>query len=593
MISHPIPEPIELAKEPTRLLCDQFVLRIILHTLSLTEVRQVRVNVSLKVIRRSPLTSHHVFSQVELMLGILKDASSVIRHAMHLLIAEIRVGSVDCLRLIVLALHRNIKMYRQDRVSIWDCLYPSGRANAAFAEFMVEELLKTGVHFSTAEPNVDDPAYIAIVIFITNAAAANPNVLTLVPPFFPRHHRYLKGRLPKLIPFLDFLATSAFVGDLFLPAAAESGAKPPRRTAAVRGDDPLDGLLRTVDRAVLSFSHDQNQQALAELESCRRRLGKLGRYTHGSARGEVRIQHDFVQWLLHYCRLTTALSRSSAVDSAQPTATATLYHLSARHQNLPARCLGTLAVCRALSHAQELCRLLLRSDRGWDVVNGALQIFVDRVVRLLERTALPATDAASLEQLRVCTEAIKATLASATSVGSSEAIQGVTEALMRLIRSAPPQLGAASGASQSATATVLEPSHGFNALSLTRGLPQELRVVARIANVEDVGTVRIVTTFPDNRRVTLAPPRHHFRSVGRNQWVVESTVFVSNNLLADAFEVQISVGVTFVMDIPNDPILQDGASTSAETRLDGATGLMQIGKAVPASLRVTKPKKPS
>jgi hypothetical protein len=44
------------------------------------------------------------------MLGILKDGSGAIRTAMHLLIAKIRVGSVDCLRMIVGALLRNIKM---------------------------------------------------------------------------------------------------------------------------------------------------------------------------------------------------------------------------------------------------------------------------------------------------------------------------------------------------------------------------------------------------------------------------------------------------------------------------------------------------
>jgi hypothetical protein len=504
-----------------------------------------------------------------------------------------------------------------DHESIWAGLCESGRGNGAFAEFMVEELLKTGVHFSTAEPNADDPVYIAAVIFLANAAPANPNVLTLLPPFMPRHHRYLKGILPALVPPLDFLAASAFVGDIFLPTTV---APPPAVGAAVLGVvagaglqshsaveqgegvpqggaaamvSPLDDSLQAADDALKLFARGQHARALANLEACRRRLAKLGQYATGGLRGEVRLQHDFVRWMLQYCRLAAALVQSNGVDAAQSSETALLYHLGARHMNLPPHCHSTLALCRALSHAQDVCRLMMRPGELWDAVSAALDQFVERASKILDAsvaTAEGAVDAECRASLERCVDAVSAALADKSSAARIKSRAG--EALIMLMRCAPPRLGAASGASQPATATVLEPMHGFNALTLTLGLPQEVRVVAQLFNVNDLRSVRLLTTFPDGRRVTLVPPRHHFREVGQNRWLLESKVYVANDRLADSFEVQIAVGVTYAMDLRHDPILSGEGSTSAETRLDGATGFMQIGKAVPASLRVRKPKKP-
>lgn len=71
------------------------------------------------------------------------------------------------------------------------------------------------MHFTTPEPNVDDPAYVAVVVLIANAAASNANVTTLLPAFFPRHHRYLCDRYPALVPPLNLRASCTFVADLF------------------------------------------------------------------------------------------------------------------------------------------------------------------------------------------------------------------------------------------------------------------------------------------------------------------------------------------------------------------------------------------
>ena len=50
-----------------------------------------------------------------------------------------------------------MKKHRMDYVSIWRALKGLGSQHEKLAEFLVEELLRLGVHFDVTEPNVDDP----------------------------------------------------------------------------------------------------------------------------------------------------------------------------------------------------------------------------------------------------------------------------------------------------------------------------------------------------------------------------------------------------------------------------------------------------
>jgi hypothetical protein len=423
-----------------------------------------------------------------------------------------------------------------------------------------------------AEPDVDDAVYIGMCVFLFNAAAANTNVLSLMPPFAPRHHRYLRGRNPALVPQVNFLAAAAFAGDLFHPQAAappvvvrankerisSDGAGPAEVAMEVvedstRDDSGDDGVgddhgvgiddtaggspdsrsgdvggaglasaIAAVAGAVAALGRGEHVRAMAELQLCRRQLASLGRYTAPARRGEILVHYGYASWLLEHCRVAAALARASAVDATRPAAAELLYHLGARHSGVPHEALGALALCRALSHGLDVCRMVMLPGDNWDDTRAAVEGFVARVHSLTDKVAVGGRGSGSTSEcaaaLRRCAAELESALGGGGGASGGGAAprerQSVAAALRPLISCAPPLLGDVSGVSPPATATMFEPTRRQAAVSLTAGLPQALPVVARLASVTDVAAVRVRTTYPDGRRVTVAPPPHHLRPVG-------------------------------------------------------------------------------
>ena len=56
---------------------------------------------------------------------------------------------------------------------------------------LVPELLSTHPFFDTAEPDMDDPAYIAVLVLIFNAATTCPTMPALFSDHTFRHYAYL------------------------------------------------------------------------------------------------------------------------------------------------------------------------------------------------------------------------------------------------------------------------------------------------------------------------------------------------------------------------------------------------------------------
>ena len=72
-----------------------------------------------------------------------------------------------------------------------------------FRLISVKELLCAHSFLDTAEPKVDDPFYMAILILILNASSISSSLVEMFPPFISRHHQYLKELHPEYIPELD------------------------------------------------------------------------------------------------------------------------------------------------------------------------------------------------------------------------------------------------------------------------------------------------------------------------------------------------------------------------------------------------------
>ena len=82
-----------------------------------------------------------------------------------------------------------------------------GNQHQNIAVSLVPELLSTHPFFATSEPDVDDPAYVGMVVIVLNAALNNPTIVPILPSHTRRHYPYLRHKYPELLPEIPLGAT--------------------------------------------------------------------------------------------------------------------------------------------------------------------------------------------------------------------------------------------------------------------------------------------------------------------------------------------------------------------------------------------------
>ena len=147
--------------------------------------------------------------QLYVVLSALEDASATTRTAVHLLMAAIRLATIQSTLTVVQALLTNLQRYPSDRQSIYQSLRGLGHNHAHFLDFLLEDLLKIDPRFQSMEPNPDDPYYTAVMIVILNAVRVSPALFPLLPSYAHRHYSYLKDKYPSCFPLLEFVDSSS------------------------------------------------------------------------------------------------------------------------------------------------------------------------------------------------------------------------------------------------------------------------------------------------------------------------------------------------------------------------------------------------
>ncbi|XP_028400177.1 integrator complex subunit 4-like isoform X2 [Dendronephthya gigantea] len=163
------------------------------------EIESVRLN----AIHSLGKISRHVIlreDQLETILGVLEDFSGEIRDAVRELLSHCQLSTRACLHAAIYALLGNLTKYPQDKKSIWNCLKHLGNQHQNLAVALVPELLSTHPFFATSEPDVDDPAYVGMVVIVLNAALNSPTIVPILPSHTRRHYPYLRDQYPELLP---------------------------------------------------------------------------------------------------------------------------------------------------------------------------------------------------------------------------------------------------------------------------------------------------------------------------------------------------------------------------------------------------------
>ncbi|XP_064638724.1 integrator complex subunit 4-like [Lineus longissimus] len=165
------------------------------------EIDSVRLNAisSLQKISRH-LTIRE--DQLEIISNVLKDSSYEIREALREMFCCVTLETKTCLNACVVCLLDNMKRYPQDRMSIWRCMRDLGNKHPEITLPLVPDLLSIHAYFAVPEPDMDDPAYIAVLILVFNAAKNCPTMLPLFPDHTVRHYAYLRDSQPDMVPQL-------------------------------------------------------------------------------------------------------------------------------------------------------------------------------------------------------------------------------------------------------------------------------------------------------------------------------------------------------------------------------------------------------
>lgn len=171
------------------------------------EIEEVR----LKAIFSLTAISEHIIlreDQLETMLSSLEDFAVEVREGLHVMLGACKVSTQACLTLVVQKLLDVLSKYPQDKSSAFGCLQKIGQKHPELCMSLTPQLLQDHPFFDSAEKDVEDPAYVCILIMLFNAAQFMPAMLSLFPETTIKHYAYLRDTMPNFVPSLPVGGTS-------------------------------------------------------------------------------------------------------------------------------------------------------------------------------------------------------------------------------------------------------------------------------------------------------------------------------------------------------------------------------------------------
>ncbi|XP_050525128.1 integrator complex subunit 4 [Daktulosphaira vitifoliae] len=163
------------------------------------EVRLIAIESLVKLSYASGLRD----DQVEIILAVIEDSSSVVREGLHNIFASFELLNQEGLLMCVNKLIDSLKKYPEDKKSIWNCMQNLGLRHSILTLALVPELLAIHPMFETPEPNVEEPSYVSILIMVFNAASKCNAIVSLLEDKTIKHYSYLRDIMPHLVPSLQ------------------------------------------------------------------------------------------------------------------------------------------------------------------------------------------------------------------------------------------------------------------------------------------------------------------------------------------------------------------------------------------------------
>ncbi|NXW50187.1 INT4 protein, partial [Nyctiprogne leucopyga] len=464
--------------------------------------------------------------QLDTVLAVLEDSSRDIREALHELLCCTNVSTKEGIHLALVELLKNLTKYPTDRESIWKCLKFLGSRHPTLVLPLVPELLSTHPFFDTPEPDMDDPAYIAVLVLIFNAAKSCPTMPALFSDHTFRHYAYLRDSLSHLVPPLR-LPGRKLVSSPVSPSITPH-------------EDPSQQFLHQSLERVYNLQHLDPQGIQELLEFTIRDLQRLG-----ELQSELAGMADFTATYLQ-CQLLLIkalqeklwnvaaplyLKQNALASAAAKQILEETYKMEFMYSGVESRQVVIIHHMRLQAKALQLI-VTARTTRGVEPLFGMCEKFLQEVDSFQRCfiSELPHMQGSFVDKLLDLMPRL-------VTSKPSEVVKILQTTLRQstfLHLPLPEQL-------HRATANIIEPTgESDNPLRFTSGLVVALDVDATLEHVQDPqGTVKVQVLYPDGQAQLIHPKPADFRNPGPGRHRLITRVYLSHTAWTEPCQIEV------------------------------------------------------
>ncbi|XP_055869000.1 integrator complex subunit 4-like [Biomphalaria glabrata] len=485
------------------------------------EIESVRLNAinSLRKISHNLLLRE---DQVEIILGVLQDFSPSSREALRDMLGHVKMATRACINNCVMAFLDNLQRYPQDRTSIWRCAQKLGTKHPAHVLALAPDLLCLHPYLDTPEPNMDDPAYITVLLLVFNAAAKTPTMVPLFQEHTRRHYSYLRSSLPDYVPVIKSLEMS-------------------------------DDFTTSNNSSTLSVGN--TAQYLEELTLRLRNIENM------DFKSVISILTVAVRDLERTKQLDKGISASADCTCVFLRSQLLLTKLLAR-VNDPAQCETD---CDSVNSAVD--KILQLTTKLQTVYLGLTSSLI-WTVKQIELKALTLLMVVTLscgslaDKIRMCetfkhyltymkksaetesgpTDTVTNHLLSSIDLIDASHLQVTHSVLQKAINSLSPSAVPLFRGIRQVKATLEEPVENLEtAIKMAAGLTAGLRVIAKVENIKDVRNVKIQVKYPDQQSQLISPPSTGWTRLSHLSHKLDTEIVMSHALWSEACSVDVSL----------------------------------------------------
>eukprot|EP00075_Anas_platyrhynchos_P031542 XP_027320795.1 integrator complex subunit 4 [Anas platyrhynchos] len=406
------------------------------------------------------------------------------------------------------------------------CLKFLGSRHPTLVLPLVPELLSTHPFFDTPEPDMDDPAYIAVLVLIFNAAKSCPTMPALFSDHTFRHYAYLRDSLSHLVPPLR-LPGRKLVSSPVSPSITPH-------------EDPSQQFLHQSLERVYNLQHLDPQGIQELLEFTIRDLQRLG-----ELQSELAGMADFTATYLQ-CQLLLIkalqeklwnvaaplyLKQNALASAAAKQIVEETYKMEFMYSGVENKQVVIIHHMRLQAKALQLI-VTARTARGVEPLFGMCEKFLQEVDSFQRCfiSELPRMQGSFVDKLLDLMPRL-------VTSKPSEVVKILQTTLRQstfLHLPLPEQLHRAS-------ANIIEPTgESDNPLRFTSGLVVALDIDATLEHVQDPqGTVKVQVLYPDGQAQLIHPKPADFRNPGPGRHRLITQVYLSHTAWTEPCQIEV------------------------------------------------------